>query len=373
MRQRIVALLLALAVLGGPMEARSGHKAASRHSTTRTSAKASHSSSRVKHTAAKPARATSKAKRTTTKPKRATTKPARTATKPKRSTTKPKTTTTKVKHATATKPQRTTAKPATELVGPPEPDVVEMAPVVPLPRIALPRPLTTLPGWIVATQSLPVPLRPLPPLPRGMPFAFDENGLERVIRIDGFAPVARLLDRLPAAPVDRVLVADRFAALDRDRDGAVGRDEWPGTPSLFRRLDRNRDGFLLPGELAASDPRLAAARLLDRDRYVAFNLLDVDDDGLIAPWEWTGDMDVFFRLDSSGDGALSAAEYLGLLPASRSLPVRLALNGALDVDGDGAVERMEWVGDPYRFGRLDLDRDGKIERWEAFAGWLLRA
>jgi hypothetical protein len=111
---------------------------------------------------------------------------------------------------------------------------------------------------------------------------------------------------------------------------------------------------------------------VERNRYVAFDLLDVDDDGVLASWEWTGSLEVYFALDGDGDGVVSQAEYLGLVPAVRPVPMRLAWNGTLDADGDGAVEPVEWVGDPLRFTRLDLDRDGRVERWEAVAGWLLR-
>jgi Ca2+-binding EF-hand superfamily protein len=38
-------------------------------------------------------------------------------------------------------------------------------------------------------------------------------------------------------------------ALDKDGDGKVSRQEWPGRPQRFERLDTNKDGFLTKDEL----------------------------------------------------------------------------------------------------------------------------
>ena len=41
----------------------------------------------------------------------------------------------------------------------------------------------------------------------------------------------------------------RFTFLDKDRNGAVSRAEWPRNPRAFDRLDVNKDGQLKPDEL----------------------------------------------------------------------------------------------------------------------------
>jgi hypothetical protein len=53
------------------------------------------------------------------------------------------------------------------------------------------------------------------------------------------------------------------------------------------------------------------------------------------------------------------------------VPLRAAFGG--DLDDDGRLVAVEWVGDPYRFARLDVDDDGEIEPLEAFVGWVTRA
>src|SRR5262249_43717703 len=153
----------------------------------------------------------------------------------------------KPKHVAA-KPKTKTPEPVAEATTTPvapEP----AAPTTFSPRLPLTRPLTTLPPWLAGARAFPAPLRPLPPLATGLPFALAANGPERVTRLEGCGAVARLVARLPAAPVDGILSADRFAALDADHDGAISRDEWDGPPPLFQRLDRNGDGFLIPAEI----------------------------------------------------------------------------------------------------------------------------
>jgi hypothetical protein len=110
--------------------------------------------------------------------------------------------------------------------------------------------------------------------------------------------------------------------------------------------------------------------MVDRDRFVAFDLLDQDNDGVIAPWEWTGDMDVFFLLDVDNDGIVSQPEYLGLVHVRR-VPVRFIADGALDLDHNGFISRAEWVGDPFRFAALDLNHDGRVKPIEGVLGTLL--
>ena len=234
---------------------------------------------------------------------------------------------------------------------------------VPLPqRFVAPVPLTVMP---LAVE--PVAFVPLPPLREALPLPIEEARLETVFRTQGFGPIDLMVNRVSFTPVDRVLITDRFVFLDSNRDRFVGFDEWVGPRPLFRTLDLNRDRFLAPSELVVTRPIVRTVSLVDRDRYVAFALLDQDDDGILAPWEWTGSMDVFFLLDVDVDGVVSQPEYLGLV-RTRPVPVRLIAGGALDLDGNGYVSRYEWVGDPYRFVSLDLNGDGRLRPYEAVTG-----
>jgi hypothetical protein len=236
------------------------------------------------------------------------------------------------------------------------------------PRVTQPRPQ---PLWVDTVTRV----ERLPRLPRLQPvttgWTFDENLFERRLRVDGFAPVRVVVQRVDLTPIDRALVVERFSVLDADRDRYVSLREWNGPRPLFRQLDDDRDDLLVVSDF--DDTRyVSSVRDVDRERYVTFHLLDIDDDGVVAPWEWTGDLDGFFLVDVDDDGVVSLAEFLGLVQV-RQVPLRTALGSGLDFDGDGDVTAVEWWGDPLRFARLDIDADGELEPLEAFVGWLFQA
>lgn len=176
-------------------------------------------------------------------------------------------------------------------------------------------------------------------------------------------PLALFVTQALVDDVDTFVTTERFASYDRDYDGYLAPAEWPGGGLGFDRYDADGDGYLVRRELYAD----ADLIVVDRDRLLLFQGLDVDDDGLIAPWEWPGDLDSFWFRDENADGAVSLDEYLGL---AADRPVRDLKFDAVDYDRDGEIARVEWVGDPYRFHRLDRNDNGVVGRWEYAFGWL---
>jgi hypothetical protein len=222
----------------------------------------------------------------------------------------------------------------------------------------------------------------MPPLEAAFPFRLDVPRLQSVVRVQGFGPVDLMVTQPAVVPLDRVLLNNDFLALDVNGDRFVTLSEWTGPRPLFWRLDTNRDRRVVYTELVAptyqpayvTAPVYAPLRstvLVGRDRFVQFDLLDRSNDGLIAPWEWTGDMDLFFLLDRNGDGLVEQPEFLGVGVARPVVPVRMVVDGALDLDHDGYVSRWEWVGDPFRFAALDLNGNGRLGRVEAVIGTAL--
>lgn len=178
-------------------------------------------------------------------------------------------------------------------------------------------------------------------------------------------PVTLALANALVDDVDVVVRAGRFAAFDGDLDGYVTPVEWPASRRSFRSYDRDGDLLLVRDDLYVDDDLL----LVDRDRLLLFHGLDRDGDGLIAPWEWPGDLDSFFLRDFNGDAVIGLDEFMGLVEVDYG--VRAYRYDALDFDRNGRVARVEWVGDPVRFTRLDRNHDGVVSRWEYGVGWVL--
>ena len=192
-------------------------------------------------------------------------------------------------------------------------------------------------------------------------------GLDLDDQFDLFTlPLTLLLTEALVDDVDVVVRTERWADFDRDFDGYVTPVEWSAGDGAFHRLDRDHDLVLVRDELFVDDTYVA----IDRERFLLFDALDRDEDGLVAPWEWPGDLDSFFFRDLNADGAVALDEFLGL---ETQVEVRELGFDALDFDRSGQIARVEWVGDPVRFARLDRNDNGVVGRWEFGVGWLFGA
>lgn len=101
-------------------------------------------------------------------------------------------------------------------------------------------------------------------------FWWQSSQVERpgVIAAAPFAAVAQATDAAPADPPaasERTREEKRFARYDRDKDGAVGRDEYlVARRKAFAKLDRNGDGRLDFDEYAVKT--IAKFATADKDR-----------------------------------------------------------------------------------------------------------
>ncbi|MFO0959595.1 MAG: deiodinase family protein [Isosphaeraceae bacterium] len=91
--------------------------------------------------------------------------------------------------------------------------------------------------------------------------------------------------------------------LDADKDGKIGRDEFPGPDADFRRLDRDRDGAV-----TAADFDFSAHALTPSPGMMLFQRADRDGNGKVTREEF----EAFFKAVDGGDqGFLSLSDLEG--------------------------------------------------------------
>jgi Ca2+-binding EF-hand superfamily protein len=149
----------------------------------------------------------------------------------------------------------------------------------------------------------------------------DRNGDGRLTE-EELTGCVDLYTRWLAVPVTVSATAGRaglFDLLDVNGDGRLSLRELMNAPRLLS-FDRDGDGCLGLDELPASldlgvsdgppdrRPRVAAAPTADPDVPRWFTLMDKNGDGDVSPLEFVGSIEEFRKLDTDGDGLISAAE-----------------------------------------------------------------
>jgi Ca2+-binding EF-hand superfamily protein len=162
----------------------------------------------------------------------------------------------------------------------------------------------------------------------------------------------------------------RFREMDRNRDGRITRDEWPGSDRSFNNHDWNNDGVLSEDEVrfggrqgsfetADHDPNRFERNLgWTRGNFMAY---DHNRDGRLTANEWHFDTETFRRIDRNRDNAISLQEFLGEANYDDD---RDESFDDMDWNNDGRVERNEWHGSLSAFRALDRNNDGVLSRYE---------
>ena len=168
----------------------------------------------------------------------------------------------------------------------------------------------------------------------------------------------------------------RFEVMDRDKDGAISREEWQGSPRSFQVHDWNGDQQLSGQEVAIGAQRNTSWEEADHapgrvERFVSwtaagFANLDHNRDRRITANEWHYDVETFRRVDRNGDGALDQPEFLG--GDVEWDDDRGDSFDDLDANNNGRVERNEWHGSAGAFNALDRNGDGVLSRFEGVGG-----
>ena len=93
----------------------------------------------------------------------------------------------------------------------------------------------------------------------------------------------------------------RFRGMDRNNDGMVTRSEWRGNSRSFANQDWNNDGVLSGREVRRNAQRV-------RNRNVRAEAIDRDGNGRIDRGEWLGSRNDFRRIDRNNDGYITSNE-----------------------------------------------------------------
>ncbi|MEZ6184423.1 MAG: hypothetical protein R3F62_05345 [Planctomycetota bacterium] len=158
----------------------------------------------------------------------------------------------------------------------------------------------------------------------------------------------------------------RFEALDRDGDGRIGPDEFPGNPEQFARADRDGDGGLDLREAmlfkVLEDARQNPAK--GRALRERFTKADGDGDGVITREEFPAPPALFERFDRDGDGQVVLAEALSFAVEEEVAKVF----EQHDRDLSGTLDREEFPAEQRQnFELVDADEDGVVTGEEAYA------
>jgi Ca2+-binding EF-hand superfamily protein len=99
-----------------------------------------------------------------------------------------------------------------------------------------------------------------------------------------------------------------MARYDRNGDGRITRDEFPGDAAKFDRLDTNRDGVLSQADRADWNGKGQGKGNKQQMRHRG---MDQNGDGVVTRDEWRGNDQSFRQHDRNGDGILAGSEMRG--------------------------------------------------------------
>lgn len=200
-------------------------------------------------------------------------------------------------------------------------------------------------------------------LAAAVPFAGADDEKQAPGRKEKGKGPARRGDRAEEAPAPNRDA--KFRDWDRDGNGTLSRDEYPGHPGNFRALDTDNDGALSVEEFhhRAGGGAPPSGGVLSEE----FAAKDHDGSGTISRGEWPDTWE-FDRRDHNRDGVLTRDEYF----TPRTPGVRDDEFRRLDSDHDGVITRGEWRGRPSAFDAMDGNRNGVITRDEYARGRLIK-
>jgi len=160
-------------------------------------------------------------------------------------------------------------------------------------------------------------------------------------------------------PAPTVTKADRFAALDVNKDGKIGPTEFRGPKKAFAWVDTDHDGYITRPE-ATRAYLTNVGRMAIAQRVKAFKTMDENKDGKLSLSEYRGPARAFARIDVNHDGVITSEEARNAFQASVGRYVIATRFRALDANHDGMISAAEFKGPKAAFAQFDRDKNGKI-------------
>ncbi len=178
-------------------------------------------------------------------------------------------------------------------------------------------------------------------------------------------------------PVEKPTFIQEF---DKNGDGFVAQDEFPGPAQVFQSLDRNQDGFIAADEAPqgkkmgpGQGQRMSGQEDMMKKSGTFMEVNDKNLDGFVSKDEFKGPEQAFQALDKNQDGFITADEApQGQPKMMHGKQDKAKMSGdfmqTFDKDLDGFVSKDEFKGPEQAFQALDKNQDGFIDKDEAPKG-----
>jgi len=153
--------------------------------------------------------------------------------------------------------------------------------------------------------------------------------------------------------------ADKFGALDTNKDGKIAKDEFKGSGKAFAWVDADHNGYISRPE--ATRAYLATIGMLSlAEKAHAYRAMDANHDGKISAAEYKGPKSHFARIDANHDGSITRAEAARAFQSYVHHATIVASLKKMDTNKDGMISVAEYQGPKPGFARLDVNKDGRI-------------